>query len=57
MAEKESLNTPIPSTVSPVTNNIMVSVTPSALNPVTPTQVYMETTEHGVLTSNSTPTT
>jgi len=57
MAEKESLNTPIPSTVSPVTNNIMVSVTPSALTPVTPTQVYTETTEHGVLTSNSTPTT
>ena len=44
------------STVSPVTHNTMVSVTPSALTPVTPTQVYTETTEHGVLPSDPTPT-
>ena len=56
MAEKEISLTPIPSTVSPVTHNTMVSVTPSALTPVTPTQVYTETTEHGVLILNPTPT-
>ena len=41
MAEKEISLTPIPSTISPVTHNTMVSVTPSTLTPVTPTQVYI----------------
>ena len=56
MAEKEISLTPVPSTVSPVTHDTMVSVTPSTLTPVTPTQVYRETTEYSILTSNPTPT-